>query len=234
MDTAKYSEASITATQELSALLEISKKNRQVAWHHRLITCLPQALFTSAEPEIIFNPAGFTYYNLKIATQAEKEDDKQICYTLPKLIDSFLIREGVGIAIEAQTPQKAIDLAYGDVLGFHLYHTFAEPKKHPFKTDKPRAGMVRAGSELVINEVPNEILPAVSISLLHSILQHLKVKTPEIKLLHLPETAQNELVFSVDGNQFSQSEQQALIQKLGWFLPRYYSYLVCDLDNIAF
>ena len=225
--------ASIAATQELRALFEITKTNRQSAWHTRLITCLPHAIFTSASPEIIFNPAGLTYYNLVLAQTTPENDGAITHYTLPDLIDTFLINEGVGVAIEAHNPAQAIDLSYGEVLGFYLHRTFAEPEDHPFKTDKPHARTIRAGTDILINDVPEQILPSASVKLLDAIMRHFGIKNPQIKLVYLPETQQYELVFSIDTELFSPSKTQTLIQKLGWFLPRYYSYLACDLNNVS-
>lgn len=233
MDTPENQAASVSATQELRALFEIDNTNRQAAWYNRLITCLPHAIFTSGEPEIIFNPTGLTYYNLEL-TETIPEDCSTITrYTIPELIDTFLINEGVGIAIEARNPKQAIDLSYGDVLGFHLYRTFAEPEDHPFKTDKPHAHIIREGTDILISDVPAQILPDTSIKLLEAIMQHFGINDAKVKLVYLPETEQHELVFSIDKNQFAPSKIQALLQKLGWFLPRYYSYLACDLNNVS-
>jgi hypothetical protein len=224
---------SVSTTKELKALIEIDNTNRQAAWHDRLITCLPHAIFTSGEPEIIFNPAGLTYYNLELTETIPEKDSGITSYTIPQLVDTFLINEGVGIAIEARSPRRAIDLSYGDVLGFYLYRTFAEPEDHPFKTDKPRARIIREGTDILISDVPSQILPATSIKLLEAIMQHFDINNSKIKLVYLPETEQHELVFSIDKNQFSPSNTQALVQRLGWFLPRYYSYLACDLNNLS-
>ncbi|KTD31675.1 hypothetical protein Lmor_2551 [Legionella moravica] len=228
MDALKNKSAAISATQELKALFEIDKNNRQAAWHNRLITCLPHAIFICGEPEIIFNPAGLTYYNLEFSENISEDLFSKHCYTIPELIDSFLINEGVGISIEARKPNQAIDLSYGDVLGFHLYRTFAEPEEHLFKTDKPHATMLPEGTDIHISNVPKQILPTASINLLEAIMQHFGINDPQIKLLYLPETDQHEIAFSINTNQFPSKTLQALLQKLGWFLPRYYSYLACD------
>ncbi len=223
---------SVSATQELRALLEIENANRRASWYNCLTNCLPYAIFTSGEPEIIFNPAGLTYYNLELTTIFE---DRSIItsYTIPELIDTFLINEGVGIAIEARNPKQAIDLSYGDILGFHLYRTFAEPEDHIFNTNKPHVSIIREGIDILISDVPKQILPTNSIELLEAIMQHYGLNDPKVKLIYLPETEQHELVFSIDKNQLASSKIQALLQKLGWFLPRYYSYLVCDLNNVS-
>ncbi|WP_454781883.1 hypothetical protein [Legionella sp. WA2022007384] len=233
MDTPEKKAASVSATQELRALFEIDNSNRKAAWYNRLIMCLPHALFTSGEPEIIFNPEGLTYYNLELTATIPDDNSTITSYNIPELIDSFLINEGVGIAIEARNPKQAIDLSYGDVLGFYLYRTFAEPEDHSFKTDKPRAQLIREGSDILINDVPAQILPNTSIKLLEAIMQHFGINDAKIKLVYLPETEQHELVFSINKNQLAPSKIQALLQKLGWFLPRYYSYLVCDLNNVS-
>ncbi|KTD46198.1 hypothetical protein [Legionella quateirensis] len=223
---------SVTATQELRALLEIEHANRRAAWYHCLTNCLPYAVFTSGEPEIIFNPAGLTYYNLELTSIVEDRSNITI-YTIPELIDTFLINEGVGIAIEARNPKQAIDLSYGDILGFHLYRTFSEPEDHVFNTNKPQVSIIREGMDILISDVPKQILPTASIELLEAIMQHYGLKEAKVKLLYLPETDQHELVFSIDKNQLEPSKTQALLQKLGWYLPRYYSYLVCDLNNVS-
>lgn len=233
MDTPENKAVSISATQELKALFLIDNTNRQAAWYKYFIRCLPLSLFTSGEPEIIFNPAGFTYYNLELPETIPEEGSTIRRYTIPELIDTFLINEGVGIAIEARNPKQAIDLSYGDVLGFHLYRTFAEPEDHPFKTDTPHAHTIREGTDILISDVPAQILPATTIKLLEAIMQHFGINDTQIKLVYLPETEQYELVFSIDKNQFAPTQIQALLQKLGWFLPRYYSYLACDLNNVS-
>lgn len=233
MDKPKNKMTSVSATQELRALFEIDNSNRQAAWYNRLLTCLPHAVFTSGDPEIIFNPAGLTYYNLELTESIPEDGSTITSYTIPELIDTFLINEGVGIAIEARNPKQAIDLSYGDILGFHLYRTFAEPEDHPFKTDKPHAHIIREDSDILISDVPAQILPATTIKLLEAIMHHFGINDVKIKLVYLPETEQNELVFSIDQNQSAPEKIQMLIQKLGWFLPRYYSYLACDLNNVS-
>ncbi|MCW8472101.1 hypothetical protein OQJ19_15820 [Fluoribacter gormanii] len=234
MDTLENKPASVSATQELKALFEIDKTNRQATWYNRLMTCLPYAIFTSGEPEIIFNPAGLTFYNLELTETLSEVGSTVTRYTIPELIDTFLINEGVGIAIEARNPKQAIDLSYGDVLGFHLYRTFAEPENHPFKTDKPHAHIIRKDVDIIISDVPAQILPTTSIKLLEAIMQHFGINDAQVKLVYLPETEQQELVFSIDKNQFEPRKMQELLQKMGWFLPRYYSYLACDLNNVSF
>ncbi|WP_454783891.1 hypothetical protein [Legionella sp. WA2024007413] len=233
MDTPENRALSFSATQELRALFEIDSTNRKSAWYNRLITCLPHAIFTSGEPEIIFNPAGLTYYNLELPESIPEDGSTITSYTIPELIDTFLINEGVGITIEARNPRQAIDLSYGDILGFHLYRTFAEPKDHPFKTDKPHAHIIRGGTDILISDVPAQILPSTSIKLLEAILQHFGINDAKVKLVYLPENDQHELVFSINKNQFTSSKTQALLEKLGWFLPRYYSYLACDLNDVS-
>ncbi len=232
MDAPENKATSVSATQELRALFEIDNTNRQIAWYNRFITCLPHAIFTSGEPEIIFNPAGFTYYNLELTETIPENGSTLTSYTIPELIDTFLVNEGVGIAIEARNPKQVLDLSYGDVLGFHLYRTFAEPENHPFKTEKPHASIIREDTDILISDVPAQILPTTSIKLLEAIMQHFGIEDAKIKLVYLPETDQHELVFSIDKNQFAPSKIPALLQKLGWFLPRYYSYLACDLNNV--
>ncbi|WP_133135330.1 hypothetical protein [Legionella rowbothamii] len=233
MDKPENKPTSVSTTQELRALFEIDNINRKAAWYNRLITCLPHAIFTSGEPGIIFNPEGFTYYNLELPVTIPNEGSTITSYTIPDLIDTFLISEGVGIAIEARNPKQAIDLSYGDVLGFHLYRTFSEPEDHPFKTEKPHPSIIREGADILINDVPAQILPATSIKLLEAIMQHFGINDAKIKLVYFPETDQHELVFSIEKNQLEPSKIQALIQKLGWFLPRYYSYFAFDLDNVS-
>ncbi|MBN9227819.1 MULTISPECIES: hypothetical protein [Legionella] len=233
MDKPKNKMTSVSATQELRALFEIDNSNRQAAWYNRLITCLPHAVFTSGDPEIIFNPAGLTYYNLELTESIPEDCSTITSYTIPELIDTFLINEGVGIAIEARNPKQAIDLSYGDILGFHLYRTFAEPEDHPFKTDKPHAHLIREGTDILISDVPVQILPVTSIKLLEALMHHFGINDAKVKLVYLPETEQNELVLSIDQNQSAPEKIQTLIQKLGWFLPRYYSYLACDLNNVS-
>ncbi|ARB91225.1 hypothetical protein [Legionella longbeachae] len=233
MDTPENKASSVSATQELRALFDIDNNNRQAAWYNRFITCLPHAIFTSGEPEIIFNSSGFTYYNLEISETLLEGKRTITSYAIPGLIDTFLINEGVGIVIEARNPKQAIDLSYGDVLGFHLYRTFAEPEDHPFKTDQPHASIIHEGTDILISDVPEQILPTTSIKLLDAIIQHFGINDALVKLVYLPETNQHELVFSIDKNQYTPSKIQALLQKLGWFLPRYYSYLVCDLNNVS-
>ena len=223
---------SASATQELKALLVIENANRRASWYNCLTNCLPYAIFTSGEPEIIYNPAGLTYYNLEL-TSIPEDRSNLTSFTIPDLIDSFLINEGVGIAIEARNPKEAIDLSYGDILGFHLYRTFSEPEDHWFKTNKPHVSIIREGMDVLISDVPKQILPTASIELLEAIMQHYGLNDAKIKLIYLPETEQHELVFSIDKNQLKPSAIQTLLQKLGWFLPRYYSYLVCDLNNVS-
>ncbi|MBL7478388.1 hypothetical protein [Legionella bononiensis] len=222
---------SVSATQELKALLEIENANRRASWYHCLTNCLPYAIFTSGEPEIIFNPAGLTYYNLELTSVLEDRSNLT-SYTIPELIDTFLINEGVGIAIEARNPKQAIDLSYGDILGFHLHRTFSEPEDHWFKTNKPHGSIIQEGMDILISDVPKQILPTASIELLEAIMRHYGLNDAKVKLIYLPETEQHELVFSIDKNQLEPSKIQSLLQKLGWFLPRYYSYLVCDLNNV--
>ncbi len=118
-------------------------------------------------------------------------------------------------------------------MGFYLNRTFAEPEEHLFQTDKPRAKAIREGVDILISDVPESILPDTSITLLTEIMRHFGIPEPEIKLVYLPETEQHELVFSVPSSLFSAEKTQALVQKLGWFLPRFYSYLACDLSEIT-
>jgi hypothetical protein len=231
MNTLKYKATSVSATKELRALLEIELTNRGASWYHCLTRCLPYALFTSGEPEILFNPAGLTYYNLEL-TSIPEDPSLITGHTIPELIDTFLINEGVGIAIEARNPKQAIDISYGDLLGFHLYRTFGEPEDHLFKTNTPHASVIRQGIDILISAVPEDILPTTSLELLDAIVQHYGLEDARIKLIYLPETVQYELVFSIGNNQLTPRKKQALLQKLGWFLPRYYSCLICDLSTV--
>lgn len=231
MGIAVNDEVSVKATRELIALFEIDNDNRQAAWHQRLIACLPHAVFSAAQPQIIFNPSGMTYYNLKLDENNRKNDNSEPGYHIPELIDTFLIHEGVGIAINADRPKHAIDLSYGDIVGFHLYRSFAEPDAHPFKSDKPRAHLISHDDDILVKEVPEQVLPSASIKLLTAIMQHYGINSPQIKLIYLKESEQHELVFSYDAEQLEIDKSQQLLQKLGWFLPRYYTYCACNLNK---
>lgn len=195
MNTLENKATSVSATQELRALLEIENVNRRASWYNCLTNCLTYAIFTSGEPEIIFNSAGLTYYNLEL-TSITEDCSIVTSYTIPELIDRFLINEGVGIAIEAGNPKQAIDLSYGDILGFHLYRTFSEPEDHLFKTNKPHVSIIREGIDILIRDVPEQILPPISIELLEAIMRHYGLNDAKVKLIYLPETEQHELVFS--------------------------------------
>ena len=216
---------------ELNALLDISPENRKGAWSHRLAFCLPRATFTSGEPDIIFNPQGLTYYNLKLLEGSSVSEDAKR-YQLPELIDGFLIHEGVGIAIESSNPKRTIDLSYGDILGFHLHRSFDEPVEHLFKTDKPRASIIDKGVDVILSDVSPEVLPATVNTLLKAIMTHIGIKQPEIKMMYLPAMEQYELIFGIDNSQLSTEKRHHFIQKLGWFLPRYYAFTACDLSQI--
>lgn len=64
-------------------------------------------------------------------------------------------------------------------------------------------------------------------------MKHYGLNDGKVKLIYLPDTERDELVFSIDKNQLAPSKIQTMIQKSGWLLPGYYSYLVCDLNNVS-
>lgn len=216
-------------TREIAALLSIPQENRRHAWFARLASCLPHATFEGGTPELVYNPDGFTYFSLELP---QTKDDKQP-YTILELAYKFVLPEGVGVIIEARDPEKTLDLSYGDILGLTLNGSFGEPNAHLFKTDGPRCKTLPPGTECLLSEPPESVLPSQTKALLLEIMAHYEIKAPEIKLAYLPAREQHELLFSITP-QIMKSTEAALelSKRIGWFLPRYYAYLCCDIEGV--
>lgn len=210
-------------TALIDQLLRVPREERNDDWVGNFLSHVATASFVCGDPQVMQGPDNFPYFQLFIP-EANKPFQ---CYVLEHMLDDFLLENGLGVALEPREGQVEWVLTYGDLLHYSVHRTFAIPQDHPFGKVKEGDEVIATDEEVLVGAPSEHILPFAARAVIRSFLQAQGVTEPKVCLIDRASSGKGQdLVFNLVPEQFeSQAHYRAIMQALGWFIPRYYSYI---------
>lgn len=212
-------------TQLIFELIRLPREQRDEQWQQSFLQNIIQASFRCGEPQMINGPDGFPYFQLLMPRPNESFQ----CYVIERMKDDFLLENGYGVVINPDAGQPDWVLSYGDILNLHLNGSFYTTGPTLFSTAKEDETILKDERALVGQ--PSElILPAMTRAILREFLISNGIKSPKVLLMSRSSVNTNEqfqdLVFNITPADFESEEVfRSVMQHMGWFLPRHYSYV---------
>ncbi|MCE3238229.1 MAG: hypothetical protein K0R24_1210 [Gammaproteobacteria bacterium] len=212
-------------TALIDQLLQVPLNRRDIRWQIEFSTHLPAASFQCGNPQIITGPDGFPYFQLLLPLPGVSFES----FSILKMMDDFLLSEGLGVVLNADKSQPDWVLSYGDIVNLKLKGSLLSPEKHPFATqNKMGTETLGKGSTIVAGKLAADLYPSTVSGPLRKMLQHNGVRDPKVALMVLHPEKQSgfELAFNITPQNFSSEEHYlSVFQAIGWFLPKHYAYL---------
>ncbi|MBP3943894.1 hypothetical protein J5U18_09995 [Sphingobacteriaceae bacterium WQ 2009] len=220
----------LAATITIQELMLVPFAERDEQWRMDFLVNLPTASLQLADPELVVGPDGFPYLQL---ITAEKDKNYQ-AFVIQNRNSDYILTNGFGVVINAHLEQPDWVLTYGDLANLSLNNEFYTDES---LFSKETAEQTIDKDEKVLVGAPSEIiLPKAVRAALREYLEYQGITNPKVMLIardyESETTARQDLVFNITPQQFRKPEDfQALMEHIGWFLPRHYSYM--GLDELA-
>ena len=215
----------LAKTNELFHLMAVPKPDRDEAWDAAFLANLAEASFRCGNPQIIQGPDGFPYFQLFLPEPGVGFQ----CYVIDRMKDDFLLERGLGVVINPTPAGPDWALSYGDIVNFALTREFYTTGETPFS--RAVSDEVIETEEQVMVGQPNEtLLPQATRDVLREYLQTNGVAMPKVALMmrrrRTGTGVSQDLVFNITPDDFgSEALYRSVMQQLGWFLPRHYSFV---------
>jgi len=211
-------------TNVIFTLIAVPHEKRDEQWQKSFLENIVQASFRCGNPQVITGPDGFPYVQLLMPRPNESFQ----CYVIERMKDDFLLKSGYGVVINPEGGQPDWVLTYGDVMNLDLNGEFYTTGPTPFSTLQEDETI--EGEEQVLVAQPSELIfPEINRAILREFLISTGISNPKILLMvrnsRNGDTSQ-ELVFNLTPANFETEEAfRNVMQTLGWFLPRHYSFV---------
>jgi len=204
-------------------LIKVPHEQRDDQWKETFLENIIHASFRCGTPQVISGPDGFPYVQLLMPKPAESFQ----CYVIDRMKDDFLLDRGYGVVINPEGGQPDWVLTYGDIVNLDLNGSFYTSGPTSFSTSKQDETI--EGQENVLVGSPSElILSTRHRAILREFLIGSGIPSPKVFLMSRTvngETSQ-ELVFNLSPDNFATEQDfRYVMQSLGWFLPRHYSFV---------
>lgn len=212
-------------TQLIFELIEVPHEQRDERWQQSFLENIIQASFRCGDPQVVTGPDGFPYFQLLMP----KPNESFQCYVIERMKDDFLLETGYGIVINPEAGQPDWVLSYGDILNLHLNGSFYTTEQTPFSTAREDETILK-GEKALVGQPSESILPEMTRGILRAFFITNGIKSPKVLLMSRRSVNTNEvfqdLVFNVTPADFESEESfRRVMQYVGWFLPRHYSYV---------
>ncbi|MFD2968606.1 hypothetical protein [Sphingobacterium bambusae] len=209
-------------TAVIDQLLRVPREERNDEWVGNFLTHVGTASFVCGDPQVIQGPDNFPYFQLFIP-EANKPFQ---CYVLDHMLDDFLLDNGLGVALEPKAGEVEWVLSYGDLLHYSVHRTFAIPSDHLFGRGGEGDETITADEQVLVGAPSELILPLKARGVIREFLKAQGIQEPKVCLMDRSTYGKGQdLVFNLTPWQFeTEAHYRAVMQALGWFLPRYYSY----------
>lgn len=210
----------LSKTDLIYNLIKVSPEDRDEQWQKSFLENIVHASFRCGDPQIIIGPDGFPYFQLLIP----KPNESFQCYVIDRMKDDYLLESGYGVVINPDAGQPDWVLSYGDIMNLDLNGSFYTTGPTPFSTAK-QDETIENNENVLVGQPSEYILSKLNRSVLREFLIFNGVTSPKVFLMSRSNGAQ-ELVFNLTPEDFESEEIfRDLMQRLGWFLPRHYSYV---------
>jgi len=197
----------------VNSLMEIPFEDRDEEWRDTFLKNIAECTLKLAETEVVVGPDGFPYFQLE---SAPKDQNFQAFVIKNRLKDPDWV------------------FTYGDLVNFFLNEEFYTDESIFSKKNTPT--IIGKDEEILVGQPAETILPQTVRTQIREFLDYYGVKNAKIMLLARnykdEENATQDLAFNIVANQFStEKEFTNIMEAIGWFLPRHYSYI--GLDELA-
>lgn len=217
-------------TDLIFSLIRVPAEERDEQWNKSFLENIVQASFRCIDPQVITGPDGFPYVQLLMP----KPNESFQCYVIERMKDDFLLKSGYGVVINPEDGKPDWVLSYGDIMNLDLNGSFYTAGLTPFSAsvedetiDGEESVLVGQPSELILSKLNREVL--------REFLTRNGIKSPKVFLMsRAPKNAEasQELVFNITPADFESEEVfRYVMQSLGWFLPRHYSFVGMNEDR---
>jgi hypothetical protein len=214
----------LNKTAILSTLFETPKPQRDEQWTKAFLENVVDASFACGDPKVIGGPDGFPYFDLHIP-----EPDKPFqCFVIRHMIGDFLLQNGFGVVINPKKPEPDWAFSHGDIVNYHLRGEFYTTVSTP---PLPATEVLEKEERVLIGQPSESMLPMTVRQNMARYLEWKKIRDVKILLMSRQgeQGMRQELVFNLTPDRFaSHQEYEAIMQSLGWFLPRHYLYVSMD------
>lgn len=207
-------------TALLDNLFLTPHEQRNPEWQTAFLSNIEDASFACSDPQVMSGPDGFPYFVLNTP-----EPNKEFqCFVVKHMVPDFILENGIGIVVNPSKGQPDWVFTYGELVNYHLRKEFySESKNWYIQTEN----QVNGDEQLLVAQPSEYIIPLQTRNIMK---QYLKQYTnAEVKIL-LTNRAEGEeflqqLVFNLTPSDFQTEENfNGVMQNLGWFLPRHYTY----------
>ncbi|AIM37907.1 hypothetical protein ACFX5U_14130 [Sphingobacterium sp. SG20118] len=221
----------LSKTIIINSLLETPFKERDENWVAEFLGNIGESTFQLAESELIIGPDGYPYFQLE---NAPKDQNFQ-AFVIKYKLKTFLLKKGMGLAINTHQEQPDWIFTYGDIVNYFLNNEFYSDES--IFSKKTEETHIDKDEKILIGQPSETILPQDLRHNLREYLVNMGVKEPKIMLIARNYEDQSlvsqDLVFNITPTMF-QSEQdfKQIMSSISWFLPRHYSYMGIDEQTI--
>ncbi|MEZ0450030.1 hypothetical protein ACR78Z_21340 [Sphingobacterium thalpophilum] len=214
----------------INNLMEVPFGERDEEWRDTFLTNIAASTLKLAETEVVIGPDGFPYFQLE---SAPKDQNFQ-AFVIKNRLKDFVLPKGFGIAINTQYENPDWVFTYGDLVNYFLNDEFYTDNS--IFSRKNEQTVIGKDEEILVGQPSEVILPQVARAQLREFLDYYGVKNPKVMLIARnykdEKKVSQDLVFNIVANQFrTEKEFTDIMEAIGWFLPRHYSYI--GLDEFA-
>lgn len=213
-------DSGIECSIKLKELSRIPLVNRDLEWDRAFIKNAAQAHLACKVPQIQNEQNGFPYFQLEIPDVGKPFE----AYTIEKLIETDLLRDGKGACIYSYDNKPDLLLSYGELLNYHYRGTFRSNIKNWLA---PSPNQFQSDKEIMGGNPSEKILTSEAREVIKSYLKKNGIEEPKISLLNImtENGIMYQLVFNLNVAQFDDEKHfQACLSSLAWFLPIHYTY----------
>lgn len=209
-------------TAQVVLLCEVPPEERDEAWQAAFEKYAPGAALELGEPRTLSGQDGFPYLNLVLPAS----DLAFTSFTMQGANTTFLLDNGLGVAVFARQREPEYIFSYGDILSYRLAGHFNVPAALPEPAAGPSGRSIpqdmRSG-QTVFLPPPESLLPSLVRRRIGDFLRPY-CEHPQVTLQYR-HSADPELFFTCDRSMFGSEEHfSQVLNGIGWFLPRSYAY----------
>lgn len=206
-------------------LTTVQVENRTKDWMMALTHHIPNASFRCGEPQVIQGPDGYPYFGLYIPEPGKEFE----CFVIDKMKDDFLLSQGLGVVLHPDKDNPDVVFTYGDIVNYHLNGHFFYDDKSFGAGEKTET--IQEDEEVLVGNPDEKTLPQATRNVLRQFFTSNGVANPKIMMMlrKKGEKMYRDVVFNITPEMFGNPDHfNAVMQAVGWFLPRHYTYLSID------
>lgn len=219
-------------TAIIAQLLHTPYEARDEQWQESFLSNVVTASFRCGDPQIITGPDGMPYFQLFIP-----EPNKAFqCFVINHMKDDFLLDNGFGVVINPNGQQADWVFSHGDIVNLSLNNTFYTSDDDRFSKTSGNE-TIKEEEEVMTGQPAENLLPKRTRKIIADYLNANGVAQPKIMLMmrknpHDGSTTQD-IVFNLTPKQFpNEDTYRAIMHTLRWYLPRHYSYVGMEEQNM--